>query len=424
MKKTIFVFLLFFCNYSYAQINLVRNPSFEAHDTCPNEFDDIAYANYWTGIDTNSGSGVHSFAYCIPEYYNTCGIGAFSLPHAAYFNHYARTGNGLAGMQMYYDTWAGGLMIDYLQGRLYHTLVAGQSYCVTFYVVLGSIRSGYATNHIGAYFDDGTIDTATAVHCSTYQTEYHPQIVDSTVRADTVNWMKIQGSFIANGTEKFMTIGNFFGIAGTTAIDTYHRGYDAYYIIDDVSVIATGTHATAGPDTWVTAGDSTYIGCDSNGEGMPCYWYVLGEPAKIDSGGRIKVHPTATTTYIVEMDLCGTITYDTVIVSVFPLGFGTLGNGEHLQLYPNPAKDNFTIEGALGCEVRIYNVVGQLVTVSPCCHSEPCCRGSARLTMTSGLNMTTNKEIVDISGLSKGVYIVEVLEPETGMRVSRRVVKE
>ena len=407
MKKIVFIFLLFFCNYSYAQINLVHNPSFEAHDTCPNEFDDIAYANYWTGIDTNSGVGVHSVAYCIPEYYNTCGIGAFSLPHAACFHHYARTGNGLAGMQMYYDTWAGGLMIDYLQGRLYHPLVAGQSYCVTFYVVLAGIRSTYATNHIGAYFDDGTIDTATAIPCSAYQTEYHPQIVDSIVRADTVNWMKIQGSFIANGTEKFMTIGNFFGIAGTTAIDTIfphgHGANDAYYIIDDVSVIATGTHAIAGPDTWVTAGDSTYIGCDSNGEGMPCYWYVLGEPAKIDSGGRIKVHPTATTTYIVEMDLCGTITTDTVIVSVFPLGFGTLGNGEHLQIYPNPAKDNFTIEGAMGCVVRIYNMVGQSF---------------------DKLRMTSNKEIIDISDLSKGVYIVEVLDMETGMRVSRRVVKE
>ena len=44
--------------------------------------------------------------------------------------------------------------------------------------------------------------------------------------------------------------------------------------------------------------------------------------------------------------------------------------------------------------------------------------------MTTGLLMTTNKEMIDISGLSKGVYIVEVCDTETGMKVSRRVVKE
>ena len=102
------------------------------------------------------------------------------------------------------------------------------------------------------------------------------------------------------------------------------------------------------------------------------------------------------------MDLCGTITYDTVVVTVADVGINKL-NEQFLHIYPNPAKDNFTIEGALGCEVRIYNVVGQSFYK---------------------FRMTTNKEIVDISCLSKGVYIVEVLEPETGMKVSRRVVKE
>jgi hypothetical protein len=47
---------------------------------------------------------------------------------------------------------------------------------------------------------------------------------------------------------------------------------------------------------------------------MPCYWYILGGTTPIDSGGTIKVAPTDTVTYVVAMDLCGTITYDTVTV--------------------------------------------------------------------------------------------------------------
>ena len=316
---------------------------------------------------------------------------------------------------MFYDYyWGPSVGVDYLQGHLYHHLIAGQSYCVTFYVVLER-HTGYAINHIAAYLDNGTIDTTTRM--MRYQSEYTPQVVDTPVIYDTTNWTKIQGSFIATGTETFITIG-VFSDTGATRHPYFGAGCCiSLYLVDDVSVIATGTPAYAGRDTTIHAGDSTYIGIDSNGEGMPCLWYTLGEPTPIDSGGRIRVHPAGTTTYIVAMDLCGTITYDTVVVTVADVGINKL-NEQFLHIYPNPAKDNFTIEGALGCEVRIYNVVGQLVTVSPTCH------GSARLTMTTGLTMTTNKEIIDISSLSKGVYIVEVCEPVTGQHVNKKIIKE
>ncbi len=406
MKIIIIIILVCIFSKTYSQVNLVKNPSFENYSLCPNSTDEVSYANNWSGIDTSSTA--LGTASCLPEYVNTCGTGSGHVPNSGWFNHYCRTGNGMIGMMMYYDYGFSSHIIDYLQGRLYHPLIVGQSYCVTFYVVLGQ-HTGYAVNHFGAYLDNGSIDS-TGLRCSYYQTEYHPQIVDTPVVFDTTNWTKVQGSFIANGTETFITIGNFFDTGGTTHIPYIHPGYNiAYYILDDVSVIATGTPAYAGRDTTIHAGDSTYIGIDSNGEGMPCLWYILGEPTPIDSGGRILVHPAGTTTYIVAMDLCGTITYDTVVVTVADVGINKL-NEQFLHIYPNPAKDNFTIEGAMGCEVRIYNMVGQSFD---------------KLRMTNDkLRMTSNKEIIDIIGLSKGLYIVEILEPETGMRVSRRVVKE
>ncbi len=421
MKKTIFIFLLFFCNYSYAQINLVRNPSFEQYSSCPYEWDQVTNAKYWSGIDTSSGA--FGTVLCLPDYYNICSSSIFTrLPDNSFFHHYPRTGNGLIGMQMFCDlvTVGGGHNLDYLQGRLYSHLLAGNSYCVTFYVVLAD-HTGYAVNHIGAYLDDGTIDTTT--RCNYYQTEYSPQIVETSIIYDTTIWTKIQGSFVANGTERFITIGNFFDTGGTSHVHYILPSYDiSYYLIDDVSVIATDAIANAGVDraTTTDATDSVQIG-DTTGY-LPCYWYANGVLIDSNTAG-FKAHPSVTTHYVMELDVCGHITYDTATVYVWTTGMNNPSLAA-LHIYPNPAKDNLMIERALGCELRIYNVVGQLVTVSPCCDGEPCCRGSARLTMTTGLTMTTNKEIVDISSLSKGVYIVEVCEPETGMKISRRVVKE
>jgi hypothetical protein len=49
----------------------------------------------------------------------------------------------------------------------------------------------------------------------------------------------------------------------------------SYYLIDDVSVIASDAIADAGIDKRCTPGDSIWIG--TNEEGMPCTWYALGD---------------------------------------------------------------------------------------------------------------------------------------------------
>jgi len=289
-----------------AQVNLVRNPSFEQDTACPNNGEQVSYCNSWTGIDSSWFFYTLPDPLCNPAYLNTCATDpGESIPNNSAFYHYARTGNGMMGTRMYNDgTTVGYLLAMYLQGRLYSPLISGQSYCVTFYVVR-FVRCGYANNNIGAYLDDGSIDTASV--CHNYQTEYSPQINDTAIITDTLNWTKIQGSFIANGTERLITIGNFFDTAHTKHV--YYNGEGSGdYLIDDVSVIASNTTAYAGPDVTITLGDTAWLGVDSNGAGMPCYWYVLGGTAAIDSGGSIAVAPTDTTmptTYVVMMDLVG-----------------------------------------------------------------------------------------------------------------------
>ena len=315
MRKLLLLLFIPIVQSTSAQINLVHNSGFEQHTDCPSTVDAVKYATYWNAIDTSWSPG-DSAIYdpgCLPDYINGCSLNAATgEPINGHFYQYPHSGNGMMQVAMYWnDTIPFVNERDYLQGRLSSTLVAGQSYCVTFYTVMDN-GSSYAVNHIGAYFDDGTIDTTTT--CGQPQTEYTPQILDTAIINDTLNWIRIQGSFVANGTERFITIGNFFDTAHTAHIRT-RTGLQAIYLIDDVSVISSDAHAYAGPDKYAATGDTVSIGLDSNGAGMPCYWYVLGGTAAIDSGGTIRVRAMGIQTYVVSMDLCGTITYDTVTVT-------------------------------------------------------------------------------------------------------------
>ena len=151
--------------------------------------------------------------------------------------------------------------------------------------------SGYATNHTDAYLDDGSIDTI-GYNCSLPHPEILPQIIDSFIISDTLNWVKVQGSFIATGNEKFITIGNFSDNLHTEhMISTWAVGPSSWYLIDDVSVIESDNIPFAGNDTAIHTGDSVFLG--PHEIALPYTWYVQGNPTPIDSGGGIWVHPTS-----------------------------------------------------------------------------------------------------------------------------------
>jgi hypothetical protein len=407
MKKI--VLILLFCTAGTslkAQVNLLYNGSFEQHSNCPDTDDEIRYAKYWDAIDTNYilfGTGFYALVDQYPEYVNTCGTGAGAVPNNGRFRHYPRTGNGMVQSVMYYDYGFAGLNeFNYFQGRLTNHLVMGQSYCVTFFVCKEQ-SSRYSINKIGAYLDDGTIDTTHTPAIP--QSQYTPQILDTNVIYDTTNWTKIQGSFIASGSEKFITIGVFFDTGNVTHIYNPTLGsYYGIYLTDDVSVIASNAVAFAGHDTAIKPGDTVSIGASVNGDGMPCWWYVMGNTVPIDSGGTIRVHPASNTTYVVKMDLCGNITYDTVTVKVWPALVGNLQSTVNsVLLYPNPATNEVTIEHAANCEVIIYNTIGQTV-----------------------LNafIKEEKETFGMTTLPKGIYYVQVVDRNTGEKVTRKLLKE
>jgi hypothetical protein len=411
--------LIAFSIHAFAQTNLVKNPSFEDYYVCPHSFSLVSLAKNWSAIvdtsvylDTNfvyhgvNGEIVYNDANCFPQFCNICDNDTLdpsrnaTTPNNEFFHHFPRTGSGLMFVDMYenYNSETSGHFQNraYLQGRLFRPLVAGKTYCVTYYVVLAGYSCS-ACNHMGVYFDDGTIDTT--IECGHPKTEYTPQVLSDSIVTDTTNWTMMQGSFTAIGTERFLTIGNFFDSAHTSCIQVGIAPglQEADYLIDDVSVIAVDDTANAGPDAVTTPmGDSMWVG-DTTGY-LPCYWYVNGVLIDSNKAG-FKVLPDTTTTYVLMLNVCGNVTYDSATVYVFPTGVGAVAP-MHVLLYPNPASTSVTLEGARGCGLTLTNALGQVVYT---------------------LSEAGMKETIPLTGLAPGVYTLVAMNSVTGERVVRMV---
>jgi hypothetical protein len=390
MKKYLFI-LFCFPFYCFGQ-NLVPNPSFEIYDTCPNTQGQINYAIPWYGNTV--------------DYYNTCAISVCpycGLPLAAGGFQYARTGNAIAGFYSYYYNLTTSER-EYLQTKLLDTLVNNKCYLVTFYANLynGSI---WGIKNLAANFSDTTFTNPTfAVH--SLQADIYK--FDKPLISDTLNWVEIKGIYKAVGGEKYFTIGNFDDDANVDTVQTNPSGWSAgsYYFIDDVSVIQIdsivgGMSANAGNDTSVVSGDSVFIGQQITG--LNCTWYNAGgfEIAANTSG--IYVHPTSTTFYTVQQNLCGTITYDTVNVTVLPVGISEKDLSKEVKIYPNPSNGEFTIElpkENASWKITISDTQGRII-----------------------YKETTEKKIEHLKlDVENGVYMIFISNPKTNESIVKRIV--
>ena len=415
MRKIILLIsLICVCFKGHTQINLVHNAGFEDHWRCPQFIDLVKYANYWTAIEDTTVSPTDTLGFppyltdCKPEYCNTCSSYSFvTVPSSYYYTHFPRTGNGMMQVEMYYNEQDSTFneKRDYLQGRLKNSLVSGEQYCVTFYVSLEGC-SAYAIDHIGAYFDDAALDTST--NCGLVQSMYTPQIFESSIISDTSNWTKIQGIFMASGNERFITIGNFFDANHTDTIREHFAhamsiGNDFYslYLVDDVSVISIHAMADAGHDTTILAGDTAWIG--NHDDYLPCKWYLAATGALIDSNhAGLAVHPSMTTSYVMELDVCGTLSYDTVTVTIHPTGINTQSI-DNVKVYPNPVKDELAVDGLQqNTKYRLLNTLGMNIR-------------------QGFLNQGSNH--ISLSQLSPGIYILE-LTSQYSQKQNVRVIKE
>ena len=244
-KNISLLFLLLHGINSIGQIidtNLVNNSSFEEYYSCPAGTDELYKCKYWWGLSA--------------DYYNSCS-GSMGVPSNFAGFQYAHTGNAYAGYIIYSYNYIYP-NIDYreaLKTKLKDSLIANKRYCTNFYISLTEYSYNSAFNcivldSIGMLFTkDSVQDSVVSILSNGIRVQ------NDIFNIDTVNWLQISNSFIANGGEQYLTIGNFDNVITypSSAISA------TYVYIDDVSVCECSFKFNLGNDTTLCVGESLIL---------------------------------------------------------------------------------------------------------------------------------------------------------------------
>jgi hypothetical protein len=252
LRKSFLIITSFFIFYNlgWAQ-NLAPNPSFEDYylTSSPICDTDVACSDWYS--PTNASPDYFSrHSICIDTvggYFNTDGV-----PQNFIGYQYPHTGNAYWGLGVKCicgsDTSPSCVNYrEYIQAKLLDSLRKGVKYCVSFYISLAD-SANYASDGIAAYFSDNAVAHFGTTEMYFDTLNYKPQVFNphGNIITDKQNWTLISGSFIANGSEQYITIGNFWDDANTETIwvvGGMKKGTTpfSYFYIDDVSVSIDST---------------------------------------------------------------------------------------------------------------------------------------------------------------------------------------
>lgn len=219
MKKIFTIIIIIIATGQTLAQNLVSNYSFENFTICPFSTGALNQAMGWVPT-------AHT-----PDYFHSCTTSPNTdVPSNICGYQLAATGNAYIGL-LFYGSFAQTLSPDtreFATGTLSQPLNIGTTYYVSFKVARMN-ASSHAVDHLGAKFSM----TNAPVSISNSS-----DIFTTSVISDTLNWTLVQGSFIADSAYGFITIGNHFDDANTTAasLQPVTFGYNGYYFVDDICV--------------------------------------------------------------------------------------------------------------------------------------------------------------------------------------------
>jgi len=208
-----------FASKTFAQQNLVPNPSFEEYTDCPQEVGEFSKVEKWKNF---RGS---------PDYYNTCSDTFASVPCNRLSCQVASSGNAYGGL---FGLNFNNSYREIVGVQLSEPLIIGQTYYVSFKT--SAVYGGYYgifwfSNKLGIKFSTQEYSENNPVPINNFAHIYSEDII-----SDTSNWTTIQGTFIADAAYSHVMIGNFYDNQNTDTLAVINISLGAYYYVDDVCV--------------------------------------------------------------------------------------------------------------------------------------------------------------------------------------------
>lgn len=363
------------------------NPSFETYTMCPNNTGQINYALSWIASISS------------PDYFNSCSTGSnVSVPKNFFGTNYQipKTGNAYAGIGTFSSL--GNNFRENLSIQLISNLVNNNYYVVQFYVA--NMQESQSThNNIALNFSSAL--TTTVSSGSTVNLPMHIYKFGNPIISDTLNWVEIMGIYKANGTEQYITIGNFKDDANTNFDYTKFGNtppFASYYMIDDVSVEPICTPFWSYRDTTVAIGDSVLIGPAITG--LNINWYDATGTFITNAPG-IYVKPNSPTFYTATEDFCGSTISYTINVGVNSVGLVTVSGVEAPSILPNPTNNLLTISSQNDFnKIELRSITGQILL------SE---------------SVRTKSHQLQLQNFAKGIYFVKVFYGN-GLNITKKLI--
>ncbi len=300
--------------------------------------------------------------------------------------------------------------------QLSSTLILDNYYLVKFYTnKVNCIQ--YAHNNIALNFSSTL--TTTVASGTTVNLPMHIYKFGNPIISDTLNWTEIMGIYKSNGTEQYITIGNFKDDANTQVLlsNPTNSSTASYYIIDDVSVEPICTPFWSYRDTTVAIGDSVLIGpCIT---GLNINWYDATGTFITNAPG-IYVKPNSPTFYTATEDFCGSIITHTINVGVSPVGGTELGiRNDVVGVYPNPTSSILNID-IKGHAFRQLSHQGSKQMLNQVQHDY-----TIKITDMLGKEvlLSNYKEQLDISALQNGIYFLSLYKNNQWL-VTKKIVRQ
>jgi hypothetical protein len=374
----------------------VPNPSFEDSIDCTNS--SIRNSPPWCPV--GKYSALH-FLKCQSDPYSTTPFQYIDNCFQSY--QIPRTGTAYCVLGIYNMNSASNYDV-FPQVKLIDTLKLNKIYCVTFYVSLWNYCK-YSFDKLGARLSSTSFPCIVAgTNTMTIAGSYTPQIVSpaGVQLDDTLNWMEVSGTYLANGTETYLTIGDFFLQAQHSIVQTYPSNCNgvADYYLDDVSVEEVEI-AKAKNDTLIYAMDSVVIGAN-NSEAALFNWQPTAGLSCTNCPNP-KASPTVNTTYTVTKTQCKVATTDVITISVSSVGINELSIHNAIILQPNPTNGIINIDSKFEMQrIEVMNVAGQML-----------------------FSETVNKKDyqLQLQDLAEGIYFVRVVYAN-GLGTVKKVIKQ